>query len=232
VVLSNDRTLVAYAESGCGHSPHLVATPQTRTVVLAIADPVPGVPACPDRQFVTVETTLSAPLDGRRLVLDGILAPVLTVYQARMAPVSVLPPGYRFESIFPAIDGGDPAPGWTPGDLVATQVYTPAHGDDAPVSVCEATKNGSPVCYTALGFPPGQGETIATLNVRGCQAAYQAEDTGRSLSWTAPGGHIFVVTSWIRSSGQHLLSEAQLLAVARGVLFRSSPAPALFRSRR
>lgn len=214
-VLGNDRTLVTDALSGCGHSPHLVATPHAQTVVLAIADPLPGVPQCPGQQDGTVETTLAAPLRGRTLVQAATLAPILTVYQARLAAVSVLPPGYRFDSLAPAEEGGDPGPGWQKGELAATQIFTPARGDGAPVTVCQATGTGPPGCATIFG------PAIATLDVRHHQAVYQADagtaaGDGRSIRWSA-SGQVFVVLSWVTHDGQHLPSQAQLLAVARSL---------------
>jgi hypothetical protein len=218
-VLSNDRTLVADAFFGCGNAPHLVATPHAGTVVLAIAEP----PQCPEQQVRPVETTLAAPLRGRALVQAGTMAPIPTVFQARLASVSVLPRGYRFDGLVPSYDSGDPAPGWQKGELAATQIFTPGDGNGATVTVCQATATGPPGCAKAA-WP-----VIATLDVQGHKAVYQAEtDAGTavgaesSIKWSA-GGRVFVVLSWVAHNGQHLCSQAQMLAIARGVRLAGWP---------
>jgi hypothetical protein len=211
-VLSDDRTLVAEAVWGCGGPPRLVAAPLARTVVLVLAQPPPkGVICAADLVFGPVHTTLAAPLRGRTLVQRRSLAPIPTVYQSGLAAVSALPPGYRFAALVP----GSTLPGFGPGDrLASTRTFTAAQGDRAPVLVCEARG-------TALPAGPSGWPVLAALNVHDDRAIYRAEASGgtvdaRMIAWAA-GQRVFAVVSRQDQAGQHVPSEAQLLAVARGV---------------
>ena len=214
-VLSNDRTLVAEASWGCSGPPRLVATPLTRSVLLALAQPpVPRGAICSTvLAFGPVRTTLPWPLGQRRLVQRATLAPVPVVYQSRLPPVAVLPPGYHLSALVPGAQFAGPGTG---ARLPSTRTYVAARGGLAPILVCQAAGPGNPA-----GAGPGGWPVRAVLSVHGNRAVYRAGGTGsgtyaRMITWRA-GGQLITVASLQTASGQTVPAEGELLATARGI---------------
>jgi hypothetical protein len=209
-VLSDDRTLVAETTWGCGGPPRLVAAEMTHAVVLVLAQPPPPPGPCAAVLLSgPVRNRLTTPLGDRRLLRRTSLTAIAAVYQSKLASVSVLPPGYRFDGLVPGSGFSSRAQG---DRDFSTRTFTLKGG--APVTISEATG-------TAIPRMPYSWLVTATVDVSGHQAVCRAEtfdgavDT-RSIAWSA-GGRVFVVVSQQGLVSDHVPSQAQLLATARGV---------------
>jgi hypothetical protein len=209
-VLSDDRTLVAVTTWGCDEPPRLDATELAGAVVLVLVRPPPTRRPCAAGLTAgPVHTRLGSPLGGRKLLRRTSLTAIPVVYQSRLAAISVLPPGYRFDGLVP----GSGFSRQVRGDRdYSTRTFSAR--DDAPLTVSEATG-------TTIPSVPAGWAVTATTKIGGQRAACRAETfdgavDARSVAWSA-GGRVFIVTSQQDLDTDHVPSQAQLLAVARGV---------------